>query len=78
MLVIDISVLDLSLYAAGMAWYNRTAKKEDRATLGSDPSAFLVPYGMRRYLTVPPIFTTTAAYAGGLHAINPSPVTIQK
>jgi hypothetical protein len=51
-----------------------SAKKEDRATLGSDSSDFLVPYGMERYLTVPPVFTIAAAYAGGFHAINPSPV----
>lgn len=60
---------------AGLGYYT-AARKEDKATLGSDPSAVLTPYGTGRYLTVPPIFTTAAAYAGSLHAINAFPATI--
>ena len=37
MLVIDISVLDLSLYAAGILGYNLVTVKEDKTTLGSEP-----------------------------------------
>lgn len=85
MLMVDIGVLDLSFYAIGRAWHNSATEKEDMAMLVREPdqpdqpdqsdshdppSAFLIPYGMGRYLTVPPIFTPAAAYAGGFHAIN--------
>jgi hypothetical protein len=35
--IVDINVLDLSLYAAGMFWYDLATVKEDEATLGSEP-----------------------------------------
>ena len=78
---IDISVFDLSLYAAGIFWYDFTTVKEDKATLGSEPdplSAFTMPHSIGLYFPVPPIFTTASYYAGGHHAINPFPVTFQK
>jgi hypothetical protein len=76
--MVDINVLDLSLYADGMFWYDLATVKEDKATLGSDLSAFTMPHGMGRYLTVPPIFTTATYHAGGHNAINPFPVIFQE
>ena len=36
--------------------YNIGTSEEDRATLGSDPSASVVAYSMGRYLMVPPLY----------------------
>jgi len=49
-------------------WYIISTAKEDRATLGSDPSALAVPYGMGRG----PFWASSSIYAGGPKAINPS------
>ena len=46
----NITLLDLTLYGNSMIGYNSTAIGEDRATLGSDPSALMVAYSMGRHL----------------------------
>ena len=58
--------MHLSLYAAGMPIYNIAAITGDRATLASDPSTAMVPYGMGGTLVVPPVYK----YAVGFNALN--------
>ncbi len=48
--------------------YHSIAIVDDRATLGSDPSATMAAYSMGRYLWVPPTYED----AGAFDAINPS------
>ena len=39
-----------------MIRYDTMVIREDRATLGSDPSALMVAYSMGRYLLAPPFY----------------------
>ena len=48
--------------------YNAAVVKEDRAPLGSDPSALAMPHDIGRHLHPVPSFIK---YAGGSNAINP-------
>jgi len=48
--------------------YNAATAKEDRAPLGSDPSALAAPYGIGRGL----VLASSFIYAGDCNAINPS------
>jgi len=57
--------------ANGRLWYDAAAAAEDRATLGSDPSAVVEPYGTGEI----PRFSRDFAgfsHAIGLNAINPN------
>ena len=42
-----------------MIRYNTMAIREDKATLGSDPSALMVAYSMGRHLLTPPFYGFT-------------------
>jgi hypothetical protein len=63
--------------ANGSLGYHASAAPEDRATLGSDPSAGAVPYGTGGILQV---MGNTACFqpAGGSKAINPNARVAQR
>lgn len=45
----SLSPLILKLYGNSISWYNAIAIGEDRATLGSDPSALIAAYNRGHY-----------------------------
>ncbi len=63
----SLTCLDLTLYGHRQLVYDRRTATEDRAPVGTDPSAVAGPYGTGSILRG----AACCVCAGGLHAINP-------